>query len=137
MGIKRTGPRVLVLFLILVVIQYLVQIRFTITTLERALYYCMAPFAEEFFFRGFVCRCIAGNQNNKTRGFFAVLVSTVSFAAMHVGYYDNLPAMVFVTVFGIEFGVAYLYWKDFTALVIAHFVLNFIVSVQILYLVVL
>ncbi len=137
MGIKRTAPRALILFLILVLSQAAVQIRFTITTWERALYTDMAPFAEEFFFRGFVARVIAGKDNNKARGVVAVGVSTTLFAAAHVGYYNNLPAMIWVVGFGITFGVAYLCWKDMNALVIAHFVLNFIVSLQILYQVIL
>ena len=133
MGTAKTGPRALVLFLLMVVIQLVTQINLTITTYERALYYCMAPFGEEFFFRALVCRGIAGNQNNTTRAVLAVIISTVLFAAAHVGYYGNWRAMVFIVGFGIASGALYLYWKDLNAVVIAHFLLNFIVSFQILY----
>jgi len=132
-GALKTGIRGLIIFLSLAFIQGAARFLLTITSAEEALYYNIAPIAEELCFRGFIVRIIAGNKNNVARGILGVGLSTALFAGGHVSYWSNPPALIFVIGMGIAMGTYYLVWKDLSAVILAHFLLNFIVSLPILY----
>ncbi len=132
-GLLKTGLRGLIIFITLAFIQAISRYTLTITDGEEALYYNIAPIAEELCFRGLICRVLAGNKNNPILAFLSIAVSTTLFAVMHVSYYDNPEAMAFIIGMGISLAIYYLIWKDLGAVILAHFLLNFIVSLPILY----
>ena len=60
---------------------------------------------------------------------FAVIIQAVLFVAIHQNYYANLPMLISVFAGGIILGIFFVVWKDPTANILAHFLLN-IIAVQ-------
>lgn len=60
----------------------------------------------------------------------AVITSATMFAAFHVNYYSDLGKLIGVFFGGTIFAISFIYYKDITPCILAHFGINFIGTVQ-------
>jgi len=137
--------RFAVIFGIIALIQFVFQIIPLITSTEMALAIAFCPVCEEYFFRGIMMEPFfkAGRDAPKDERIklwkdreityweiFGILFSGLLFAIFHINYYGN-PNLIFMVMFGGSwFALTYWYWKDLTAVILAHFLLNIIFIVQ-------
>lgn len=129
---SKTFDRVGIIALCLLSLQLAVGLfsRLSMTLNEQALYYVTAAVAEEVFFRGFIIRVGLRIKNTVWMGVIATIVSTVAFSFIHQSYYTNIIAMITVVGSGILLCTFFILWKDLTANVIAHFIVNLLVVFQ-------
>jgi len=96
-----------------------------------------APFGEEFFFRGFLLACfISWSYKSKHYRFtlrghefslisiMGVIISTILFTRIHAGYYDDPVKMQGLVVIGLVMGYFFLLYRDLSACVLSHFLIN-------------
>jgi membrane protease YdiL (CAAX protease family) len=97
--------------------------------------------AEELFFRGLLLgslmqitkflpkkfRFRLGKKEFSIIDFLSVPLQAVLFMALHVNYYGDMQYMLITFLSGLWLGIAYLYWEDLTANILAHFTLNIVV----------
>lgn len=139
-----------IIFGIIAVIQFIFYyVPITIRDAEVALAIVFAGVSEEFFFRGILLEPFfrAGVSDEKIKlwkdkkiayvEIFGILFSGLLFAIFHVNYYGNLSLGLMVIVAGIWLAFSYWYWKDITAVILAHVFLNMIFVIRTYYLVVL
>ena len=142
LNLTKTAYRTLILLFVMIVIQILFQIiPLTVRDIDKALAIAFAGPAEEAFFRGFLMSVfIAIGQNmpkiefgERAISFLEITGMAVSgglFALLHVNYYGDISLMLTVFTAGIILAFFYWYWRDLTALILAHFALNVIVVFQ-------
>jgi membrane protease YdiL (CAAX protease family) len=122
-----TGIRVFIILICSMISQYLVKTQLSVSTSERALYYLFAGIGEELFFRLFLMetiRKIAGDT--PASKMIGVIFSTIAFTAIHVNYYDDIAQLTAVFIGGLILAAFYLIWRDITANMLAHFLLNLV-----------
>jgi membrane protease YdiL (CAAX protease family) len=114
----------------LFLIQLISNLVLSFTTVEQALYYVFAAVAEEVFFRVFLLsvaiRLMKQWDLPPMTKHVSNVVQATAFAAIHQNYYHNFPMLVSVFFGGILLGYFFLWWRDPTANILAHFVLNVI-----------
>ena len=139
-----------IIFGVIALIQYIFQyVPITISDAERALAIIFAGVSEEMLFRGIMMEPffkagindeklhLWGNRWISYMEIFGILISGTIFALFHFSYYDNLGLGLMVIVGGFWLGFSYWYWKDITAVIIAHILLNVIFVLQTYWMVVL
>lgn len=131
----------------LAVFQILImQIPLTVRTWHRALAIMFAGPSEELFFRGllFTPFIIWGKNDTKFKvknpfggrnkywleisltEISGIIISSIMFMMLHINYYGDTKLLVTVFGSGIILGLFYQKYKNLTANILAHFVLNFI-----------
>lgn len=125
-----SGFRALIIFAILFIIQRITsfEAQLSLTIVEKALYYVFAAVSEEMFFRGLVIRGMLRIKKHAAMAVLGIIISTVLFALIHVSYYNNTYALTVVVLSGVVLSVIYVTWKDLTANIIAHFIINVFVA---------
>lgn len=144
----RGSILVLSLFLIQFVFQY---VPLTVRTWQKAGAIIFAAPAEELFFRGLMIQIFiyvssifpvaSITLRKKSKGKearelsvvegFGILFSAVLFSFLHVNYYGDIRILISVFVSGLFLGFFYWWFRDITANILAHFILNFITVIQI------
>ena len=114
---------------ITIVGQLIVAYRLAISTTEQALYFLFASVCEELFFRGFIIEAITILDNIATQ-IMAVIASSFLFALAHINYYGNTIAIASVIVLGTVLAFDYIIFRNITAVIIIHFIINSIGTVQ-------
>ncbi|KKN04921.1 hypothetical protein LCGC14_1092610 [marine sediment metagenome] len=161
---KKIDPdllfRVVIIFGIIALIQFIFQIIPLITSTEMALAVVFCAVCEEFFFRGLLMEPtfrigkkskkklrVWNPRNNRNKSswskiftpvdneisyieIFGILLQSCFFAAFHVNYYGQPRLIGMVFVGGIWLGLTYWWWRDLTAVILAHFLLNIIFIFQ-------
>lgn len=123
----------------LAVIQFTVQfIPMTVKDPEIALSIVFAGPSEENFFRGVLVSSVIvffSNVGFKIKIFkkelsiwvlFGIILTSLFFGAIHVNYYSDFPLLLGTILCGIWLGLSYWFTEDLTAVILAHFALNFI-----------
>jgi len=145
---KKINPnlffRVIIIFGVISIIQFVFQIvPLTIRSSEMAMAIVFCAVCEELFFRGVLLEPFftLGKADNKkiklwnkkeisSMEIFGILISGTAFAIFHINYYGNPNLMFMVWAGGVWLGFCYWYWKDLTAVILAHFLLNIIFVYQ-------
>jgi membrane protease YdiL (CAAX protease family) len=83
-----------------------------------------AGITEEFFFRGYVMSRLGQFFKNKH---YTVLISALLFSAIHIGYH-NLSELIFSFLLGMIFGYYYERYRNITAVVIVHFMVDMVAT---------
>lgn len=138
--------RVIVIFGIIAFIQFIFQIiPLTIRDYEMAMAIVFCAVCEELFFRGLLLEPFfslgrSEPEDKKIRlgkdreisyiEILGILISSLAFAVFHVNYYGNTNLMFMVFIGGVWLGFCYWYWKDLTAVILSHFLLNIIFVYQ-------
>jgi len=128
--------------------QLISQAALTFSTTEQALYFEFGAVCEEVFFRvliltfafKFVPQADQLWYEAETKGasqeYYGlkwrvvgkmapfILIQAVFFTALHQNYYNNPAMLISVALGGIILGIFYVWWRDPTANILAHFVLN-------------
>jgi len=140
----RTG----IVLACLVIAQTLTQfVPMTVRDESMALAIIFCGICEELFFRGFIMTFFINmEKDSKSRititkktsisniEIVGIILSSIGFAVMHTNYYNN-PQLIFaIFLSGLCLGFLMVIWKDITALMLGHFLLNLIcVSQMLLY----
>lgn len=136
--------RVIITFGVIALIQFLFQIiPLTIRNYEMAMGITFCSVCEELFFRGLLLEPFfqLGKSDHKKIKLWnkkeisyieilGVLISSIAFAVFHINYYGNPRLLFMVFVGGIWLGFCYWYWRDITANILSHFLLNIIFVYQ-------
>ena len=135
--------RVVAILVGLAIIQAAVQfIPMTVKEPEIALAIIFAGPSEENFFRGVLISIVIVSFSNvgfKIRIFkkelsmgvlFGIILTSLFFGAIHVNYYNDFSLLLGTVLCGFWLGISYWYTEDITAVILAHFALNFIVVAQ-------
>jgi len=116
------------------VVQMLIRINMSITSLEKAFYVAFAAPLEEIFHRAFVITGIVmllsliSKKHVTVWKVVAVIISSVIFTAFHFSNYGNLRAMLATLGVGLVLGTTFVIWEDITANIVAHFLANMAVA---------
>jgi membrane protease YdiL (CAAX protease family) len=123
-----TGLRATIILAASMFTQIISQAAFSFSTTEEGLYFIFAAVAEEVFFRIFLLNLfLQGKDKPKIPQIIgAVIVQAILFTAIHQNYYNNLPMLFSVFLGGIILGFFYVVWKDATANIIGHLLVNII-----------
>jgi len=143
----------------LLLVQIMFQFPLTVKTWQKCLAIWFAGISEEFFFRGFLLQLFI--NISKGSGFkqynlgfanpfdkekqvsiisfslfdlLGLVVSIIAFTFLHFNYYGNPIMLGIVACSGAILGITYLKYQNLTANIIAHLFLNFIVTIQVFYL---
>jgi len=109
--------------------QVLVAYKLTISTTEQALYFLFASVCEEMLFRGLLIELFTIIDNLLTQ-ILAISASAILFVVVHVNYYGSAVAIVSVIILGATLAVDYTYFRNITACIIVHFIINIIGTVD-------
>lgn len=108
-----------------------ITIRYALSDTDLILYYVFAGVCEELFFRAFIINFIIGIMTRKGKKprlvviLFALIVSSFSFAAIHLQVYgSNLPMLVSTLFGGFLLGGGYIIFRDISANMSAHCMKN-------------
>lgn len=141
----QTILRGLGLWIIAMLTQFISQAAFTFETQEQALYFIMAAINEESFFRGFFLGMaqrldpippkfmtfpLAPSKQIPVVSVFMwimIIIQSIGWVLIHQNYYGQISMQIAIFLGGIIFGFFYVLWKDLTANIIAHFILNALV----------
>lgn len=128
----------------LVLIQlFIVQIGKPQTVRDAEMYAAIAfaaP-AEELFFRALLLGSFMqmtdflpkkyqfklGKKEISIIDLLALPIQAVFFMLLHINYYGDVQYMTITFLSGLWLGIAYLYWEDLTANILAHFTLNIVI----------
>jgi membrane protease YdiL (CAAX protease family) len=124
-----TGVRAAIILAASMVTQLIVKAALSFTIQEQAAYFIFAAVCEELFFRVLIISILLKLKDDFQMKFIAVVVQALMFAAIHQNYYSNLPMLVSVFIGGIILGIFFVWWRDPTANILAHFALN-VIAVQ-------
>jgi membrane protease YdiL (CAAX protease family) len=124
----NTGLFALIVLGIAMVTQVVTQYVFTISNTEQALYYVFSAVCEELFFRLFLIELILQLSQELSTKIFAVITESLAFMLVHQNYYNNPGMMAGVFLGGCVFGAAYVWKRDITICILAHFSLNLIAT---------
>lgn len=140
--------RVLIIFGVIAVIQIIFQvIPLTIREAEYAMAVVFCAPAEELFFRGILLEPFfrMGKNNQDIRitskksisyiEIMGIFLSGIFFAIYHTNYYNNPRLIGMVIGGGLWLGFMYYWYRDLTALILSHFLLNIIFIIQTVYMV--
>lgn len=144
---SKTFLRGIVIFAISVFIQAILQqVPFTIRDSEMAFAIILAAPAEELFFRAFLLGIFmkAGEKSTKKIKIYrkqeisfleiiGIIISGTLFAFMHTNYYDNPSILISILVTGLVIGLLYVLWKDLTACILGHLILNIVAVGQLFF----
>ena len=132
----------------LALIQFTIQfLPITVKDPEIAMAIIFAGPSEENFFRGVLISIVVMSFSNvgfKIKIFkkelsiwvlFGIILISLFFAAIHVNYYNSTTLLLGTFLCGLWLGITYWYFEDLTAVILAHFLLNFIVVIQTFYLI--
>lgn len=133
----------------LFLLQIVMQLPLTVRTWARALSIMFAGPSEELFFRGLLITpfIILGKHSDKLKlknpfrkkGFLleispieimGILISSIAFMMLHINYYEYIQFMLIAFLSGVILGLFYVKYKNLTANILAHFLLNFIIVIQ-------
>lgn len=135
----------------LAVFQILImQIPLTVRDWHRALAIMFAGPSEELFFRGLLLTpfIIWGKNDTKFKiknpfggknkywleispsEIGGIVLSSIAFMILHINYYGDTVLMITVLGSGVILGLFYQKYKNLTANILAHFVLNFIIVLR-------
>ncbi len=153
---KPHSSKIFLHTLIIAVYMALIQLAFTYTPasireFNKGLAYAFAGVCEEAFYRGFLMSCfiVLGRSmdkleysiNNKRLisvsrfELFGVVFSAVAFMLFHKNYYGNILFMLSVLFSGLGLAFFFLYWKDITSCILAHFIVNSYFTITTIYMV--
>ena len=140
---KNLLTRTLIILSVIAIIQVVFKfIPLTIKDYEMALAIVFAAPAEEIFFRALFLEPFIKLGKNSERiqitkkrsityvEIIGIIMSGVFFAIFHINYYGNINLMLIVLIGGIWLGFMYIFYRDITALILAHFMLNLMVVGQ-------
>lgn len=148
----KTFVRTILLFFSLIAIQFLSKlVPLSIRGWEIALAGIVAAPTEEMIFRGallsffilissrtekrplFKLPVILRNKewDDEKREFSlsilaGIIISGLIFAMYHQNYYGNIPVLLSLFFWGLTLAFAYIYWRDITAVILAHFLINLV-----------
>jgi len=136
--------RFVIIFGAIAVIQAIFQyVPITLRESEIALAIVFCGVSEEFVFRGIMMEPFfrLGIKDKKKYHLwkdywisvieiYGILISGTLFALFHFNYYENLGLGLTVIFGGFWLGFCYWYWKDITAVIFAHVLLNMIFVIQ-------
>lgn len=137
----KTFERTAIIFILIAVVQVsLFFVPLTVRDWEIYMGMVFAAPAEELFFRAFgmsIFTRIGHNDTDKISlgkkrrisypEIIGLFVTSLAFMALHVNYYNNLTAMLTVFFGGLVLAFMYWWYRDLTAVVLAHFALNILV----------
>jgi len=126
----------------ILLIQVVCQATLTIEDYEKGMAIIFCSVCEELFFRGALMAIFLsiGRFTKKIRiskkheispiTIMGIIFQAYLFAAMHINYYNNIPVLVSMFLSGVALGICVWLWQDLTAVILAHFGLNFIYVLQ-------
>lgn len=120
----NTGLRAAIIAIASMLTQFASQMALSFSNREQALYFVFAAVAEELFFRVLIITALLKLKNDLQMKAIAVFVQTIFFTAIHQNYYDNPPMLLSVFLGGLLLGFFFVLWRDPTANILAHFLLN-------------
>ena len=120
----NTGVRAILILGACIITQLVAQVALSFTSTEQVLYFVFAAVCEEIFFRVLVISMILKIKDDLPTKVTAVIVQAIMFVAIHQNYYANFPMLVSVFIGGMILGIFYVVWRDATANILAHFLLN-------------
>jgi membrane protease YdiL (CAAX protease family) len=149
----NTGVKAVLILAAAMATQIAVQTALSLSITEQAMYFVFAAVCEEIFFRVLILSVgfkvipkaeelwfkaersaskadayrLKGEVLGRMLGF--LVLQAVLFAAIHQNYYENLPMLLSVLIGGLVLGVFFVWWRNPTANILAHFLLN-IIAVQ-------
>lgn len=143
-------PRTIYILGALFLLQIVMQFPLTVRTWHKALAIVFAGVSEELFFRGLLISPLIRLGENDTKfkikkfgkrneyyleisfiEIFGITLSSFFFMMIHVNYYENTRLLISVFLSGIVLGLFYQKYRDLTANILAHFILNTIVTIQV------
>ena len=120
----NTGVHAAIILVACLVTQIVTQTVLAFTVAEQVLYFVFAAVCEEVFFRVLIISAMLKFKDDLNMRIFAVVLQAALFVAIHQNYYANLPMLISVFIGGIVLGIFYVVWRDPTANILAHFILN-------------
>jgi len=142
--------RMIIIFITLVLIQVIFMfVPMTVRTYEKALAVAFAGPSEEALFRGVLISIFISMGSNSEKititskieisviEIIGIIISSMLFMLLHVNYSSNPSLLVAVFFSGVALAVFYWKWRDLTACILAHLVLNIINVIQTFYVVIL
>ncbi|HVS94001.1 MAG TPA: type II CAAX endopeptidase family protein [Mucilaginibacter sp.] len=81
-----------------------------------------AGFTEEFIFRGYILSRLSLMCRNQ---FLPILISAILFSALHYRYF-SIGEFILTFMIGLVFGIYYREYRNIKALMVAHFLIDFI-----------
>jgi len=131
-----TGIRACIIVIVSMFTQLISQQALSFSVEEQVLYYVFAAVTEEVFFRGFLLTIFITSDRSKgnftPRKMLGCLIQAVAFTAIHQNYYADPAMLLSVFLGGFLLGLLYLHWRDLTANILGHFILNLIAVQNIL-----
>lgn len=123
-----TGLRCIIITVVCELTQIIVAkaTAYSFTIEEQALYYIFAAVVEEAFFRVLIMGAVLRLKDDLNTGIIAIILQDAAFVALHQNYYSNLPMLISVAMGGLVLGIFYYIWRDATANILAHFLINLI-----------
>ncbi|MFX0023768.1 MAG: CPBP family intramembrane glutamic endopeptidase [Candidatus Hermodarchaeota archaeon] len=140
--------RTIIIFIVIALIQFIFQVvPLTVRDVETALAIVFCGVSEELFFRGIIMEPFFLMGKHDTQKFkigfpfgkpkeisfyeiFGIFLTSALFTIFHVNYYGNPSLILMVGFGGLWLVFAYWFWKDITACILAHFLLNIIFVAQ-------
>jgi membrane protease YdiL (CAAX protease family) len=125
----NTGVRAALILAASMLTQIIVQGALSFTIEEQALYFVFAAVCEELFFRVLILELFLRIKADLQTKVIGIVLQALMFTAIHQNYYANLPMLISVFLGGIILGIFYVIWRDPTANILGHFMLN-VIAVQ-------
>jgi membrane protease YdiL (CAAX protease family) len=124
-----TGVRAAIILAASMATQLISKAALSFSVQEQALYFIFAAVCEEVFFRVLILSVFLKIGDNLQMKITGVIVQAVAFAAIHQNYYNDPGMLLSVFLGGIVLGIFYVWWRDPTANILGHFILN-VIAVQ-------
>jgi membrane protease YdiL (CAAX protease family) len=151
----KTFKATIYTFGVLFLVQLLLQFPLTVRTWQRVFAIWFAGPSEELFFRGLLLAPFLreADQNKQSKDIFykrysvrlsekitlisislieftGITISAIVFALLHYNYYDSRILIMMVLLSGIVLGIAYQRHRNLLANILAHMLLNVLVTFQ-------
>lgn len=120
----NSGLRAAIIYIASIITQLFSKTVLSFSSEEQKIYFVMAAVAEELFFRVMILSGLLKFRSDWATKLIANAVQTAFFVAIHQNYYNNPPMLLSVALGGFILGLFFIWWRDPTANVLAHFFLN-------------
>jgi membrane protease YdiL (CAAX protease family) len=124
-----TGVRAAIILAASMITQLVSKAALSFSIQDQALYFVFAAVCEEVFFRVLILSVFLKLGDNLQIKIVGIIVQAIMFAAIHQNYYANPGMLLSVFLGGIVLGIFYVWWRDPTANILGHFMLN-VIAVQ-------
>lgn len=117
----------------LLALQIFASLSLSVSSTEKMLYYLFSAVCEELFFRGFLMYLfIKISKKNYIILIIGIVIQALSFMMLHQNYYGHPEKLLVVFISGAILGILFVYKRDITVNIIAHFIVNAIAVGQML-----